>query len=179
MKFQTLGDKKDFVTSRIRNAEVSATIKAGQPVILVINGTEDGLRVVLPSTATAGKSLQFLYGICTYDIVPGQVGDAFRDGIYDSAMVVRQTRASSTDTWDTMASVATGVILSVNTVANAFSTVASTTTAASNTTISMSSQFQLLPLVAASYDTAASSASATSDTRTAVTVAVKVYCRFM
>jgi hypothetical protein len=41
MNSQTLGDKRDFISSRIKNAEASASIPKGTPVVLALNGTDD------------------------------------------------------------------------------------------------------------------------------------------
>lgn len=172
MRTQTLGDKRDFAASRIRNDEASATILRGQPVILSVDGTEDGLAVVLPSSGSAGRLLSFYYGVALDDVAAGQLGEVQRDGLCNYAILVRQTRSSSTVSWATEDTMATGILLEANTVNNYFSS--GVTTIASAATFGMKQYYAWLAQSLASY---AGSASATSDTRTALTTAVKAFLR--
>lgn len=179
MRHQTLGDKKDFLATHVRNDEASATISAGACTVLSISGTEDGLRVVLPSTKSAAHALLFYYGVALADIPQGQVGEVQLFGLCLNATMVRQTRPTSTDTWNTEATQGISQLLSVNTVANALSTVASTRSIASTDTLALSEIPRAIAVLAQTLASYASSASATSDTRVAITASVKAFLFMM
>jgi hypothetical protein len=126
MRFQTLGNKPGFVSERVKSAEASATIGAGRPVILDLSATEDGLRVVLPSSSTAAKIAQFSFGIVMKDLLPGQLGEAQQSGIFNTAIIAVATRAASTDAFASLAAGSIGQILTINTTHNVLGVSATT-----------------------------------------------------
>lgn len=132
MRFQTIGNKPAFQSDNVRNSE-TVTIPRGTPVILAFNGTEDGFAVVLPSTAGAALSAAFYFGVATDDILAGQVGEARRDGLCNYCLISQSTRTASTNSFSTQNSLNSGVLLAIDTVYNAFSTVASTINVPSTT----------------------------------------------
>lgn len=174
MRFQTLGNKSAFISNTVKNASSSVAIKKGQPLVLVLDGTDDGLTVVLPSGSSATLALAFPFGVAETDIPANEVGSAMQWGLCRYAMLVRQTRAASTDTWASEDTLAKGLALRMHTVANAFTTTPATLP--SNTTITEQNIAAWLAQTLASY---ASSASSTADTRTAITVAVKAFLRML
>lgn len=130
MRFPTLGDKANFISANVRNDESSATIQPGQPVILAVDGTEDGLAVVLPTSATAARIGAFNFGVATMMIAPATIGEVQLNGMYGRAAIVLQTRAASTDTWASYAAGAIGNVLHPVSVANGLSNVAASTASA-------------------------------------------------
>lgn len=82
-------------------------IAAGQPVILAMNGTNDGVAVHLPSESTAAKATTLFKGIA---LQAAAVGDYFdvAVGYVRNVTVVRQTRAATTDSFASAAAVAVG-----------------------------------------------------------------------
>ena len=124
MRFQSLGDKAGFISEHVRNAEASATIPKGTPVALVLNATEDGFAVVLPSTAGATKTHLGKYGVALDDILAGQIGEVQLAGVCRYAIMSLQTRANTSggSTFGTADTVPLLAVLSVNSVNNFFST---------------------------------------------------------
>jgi hypothetical protein len=168
MRYQTLGDKREFQARHVRNDEASTTISAGMPVVLSMDGTEDGLAVELPRNSTALAIGAFQYGIATQDIAPGKIGEVLVNGIHEDAIICLASRAASTDSFASYASIPLGAILTINTVANALSLSAASSAGAI-----------LGYFLAESVASGASSASATSNTSTTVTTARKVFVRLM
>ena len=183
MRFKQVGNKPDLAAVVIRNAEASATIPLGAPVVLNMNGTNDGLDVVLPSTSGSLRSIIGLrYGIATKALSAGDYGEAIVFGFTVSLLLERQTRSTSTAVWATEAARSVGEYLTIDTVNNMFVTAASTiqaitiSTGAAQAAVATIYPDAVLGQTLASY---ASSASATSDTRTAITSLVKAFVRMM
>lgn len=178
MRFKSVGNKRDIVAVVIRNADTVA-IPTGTPVVLSDNSTasvNDGLDVVLPSTAGAAKSDVLFYGICVSPAgypqngVPvNGYGESQVFGFNAGLVLVTQTRAASTNSWNSVPSIASFNYLAIDTVANGFDTIG---TLAQSGFVPYAVLWQSL----ASY---ASSASTTSDTRTAITSSVKGFLRMM
>lgn len=180
MTFQTLGDKREFISTRVRNAEASATISRGMPVVLAINATEDGLAVVLPSSKNAAQAILFKFGVALDDITAGQLGNVQNWGVCNYVALVRQTRGASTDVWATQQTLGLSVGLAINTVNNFLSSISdSTATQASNAAVSLTDALIAAAFMAQTLASFASSASSTADSRTAITVGVKAFLRMM
>ncbi len=180
MRFQTLGDKSAFIANNFKNAE-TVTISRGAPAIMQLNGTNDGLAVVLPSTAGQGKSRQLFVGVALDDLAPGQVGQFQNFGFCRTISLVVQTRSATSGgaSWSSVASIASLVLLDIETINNVFITAASTTALASTDTLAVTAAYQLYHAILAANvaSTTAGTATATSDTRTALTIAAKAFLR--
>jgi hypothetical protein len=179
--------RPEFIIGAVRNSEVSANIPKGTPLILNLSsaaqpttagdgfqaGYEDGLQVVLPGTAGANPSANFLFGVAVDTILNGQLGEAMMYGVIPYALVVRATRAASTNSWSSSASssLAGGFLLAVDTLNNAFSTYASTAS------LVQPNQWGLVCVD--SFSSVPASASATSDTRTALIQGYRTFVRLM
>jgi hypothetical protein len=168
MNSKMVGNKADVVRNPVKNAESSSTISKGRPCVLAINGTDDGLAVVLPATAGAAKSNSLLYGIALDDILAGKIGEVVVFGISRYTIITRMTRAASSDSWTSSASVNTGVLLGADTINNALTLGAS-----------LASNFNAMAVLAETLASSAASATATSDTRTAITNAVRVFVKLL
>lgn len=169
MNVMPIGIGSQRVRVPVKNAEASATIPRGTPVCLVMNGTDDGFAVVLPATGGAAKANLFNYGVMLDDMLASTYNESVIYGLVPYALVTRATRAASSDSWTSSASVAVGVMLAVDTINNAFLLGAS----------AGSSNFLPQGGLAASIASMAASATATSDTRTAITTGVRVFVRQM
>jgi hypothetical protein len=127
MRAKYVGNKADKIIMNVRNDEASTTILAGTPLVLNLSTTAsasgDGLGVVLPATAGDPLSFACKYGVATTDIAVNQFGEAILFGICTNALVVRATRASSTASFSTFTTYASGVGMGIDTVNNAFSPV--------------------------------------------------------
>jgi hypothetical protein len=170
MRMKTVGNKRDIVALVVRNNS-GASMPAGTPVNLELSGTNDGLDVILPS-ASAAKADVLPFGVVLAAIADQQYGEAQVFGFCQNIVLLRQTRAASTDAFSSDANgfSALGVLLNVDTVNNAFSTSGGTMA---------KSGFLPFAVLAATVGSWASSASATSDSRTAITVASKAFLRMM
>lgn len=174
--------KPDRIAVAIRNAEASADIPAGAPVVLVMNGTNDGADVVLPSTSASALKIQGMrYGVNTRLLHAGDQGSAIVFGLTNNLLLQRQTRPTSTDTWQTEAVRSVGEFLKIDTVNNQWLTNASTIKVVTNATtdtlaLTINNPDAVLAQTLASY---ASSASSPADTRTAITASVKAFVRMM
>jgi len=178
-------NKPERYINSVRNADSSAaaaTIPVGTPLILNLSATpqppaysnglpagwEDGLQVVLPSTAAAANASApslFYFGVAAGPIVYPAYGEAVVSGVCMSA-VVRATRSATTVSWASGATASvSGDALTIDTVNNAFGTAAS----------AASAQAILLD----NFATMAGSATNATDTRLAATVLLRTFVRQM
>lgn len=171
MRINQVGNLRDSVTVNIKNAEASASIPRGTPVVLVLNATDDGLAVVLPSTAGAALSFNARLGVATTGLIANAIGEAIAFGYVAYALITRMTRAASSDSWTSSASTASGIGLGIDTLNNAFLMGASR----AGSLVSAADNAWLVDSLASS----AASATATSDTRTAITNGVRVFVRML
>lgn len=116
MRAKYIGNKADAFIHVIKSQEATAVIPLGAPVILQLNSTSDsvgdGVDVVLPSTAGA-INYGLAYGVnLTYQLAAGQYGEAMVYGFTPSVLVKLSTRATTTDSWASVQSVASGLPLS-------------------------------------------------------------------
>ncbi len=167
MRFKPVGDKLDTISVAIKNSEASASIPIGTPVMLNVNGTDDGLGVVLPSGA-ALKAHAFAYGVSLQTLAAGDKGYSQVFGFCRKAVVLFQTRSDNSASYSA-STLSSGVMLNVDTVHNCFSTSGGTLAASA-----------YLPFAVLAESTAAPAAASTSsDTSTAVTGYMKVFLRMM
>src|SRR5674476_1430374 len=159
MRFKSVGNKRDSCYVVIKNGEVSAAIPQGSPVTLLFNGVEDGVQVVLPSTAGDAKNGSFKYGIATAALAAGAYGEAQVFGDSSYALMTKMTRATSTDSWTASQSSASGIALCWESVNNAI--VGNASMVGSLGTLGGAA------VLAASLASSAASASGTGDTSTA------------
>lgn len=181
MTSQTLGDKKDFLATHVRNSEASATIPKGAPVILKMNGTEDGFAVVLPSSSSASKIAMFYYGVAMDDILAGQIGNVQREGVCNYIKIELQTRANTSggSSFSTADTLLLGALLGIDSAGNCFKTVASTVAAPSNADQTLTLNNQAFGALGQSVNSQAGIATSTSETRLTVTTNVKAMLRLM
>jgi hypothetical protein len=172
-----------------KNAESSAVIPVGSPVCFVMNGTEDGYAAVLPSTAGAAKTPELFAGVSVTgpSVAAGVNGQLQVYGLCNYALFAQQTRAASTDSYASAASVAVGAPLQIDTVNNAFAvdsevtgamtivTGATTATVAANFGNGKPPMFVMAQTLAS----AASAASTSSDATVKKTYGVKIFLRAM
>jgi len=119
MRFQTLGDKQNFFDVKVRNDSGSSVTK-GTPICFTFDGTDDAFAFVTPSSS-APKAHAFFSGVLMETLAANEIGDARVYGYVEDAIVVRQSRAATTDTWASYASKPLGAILHILSDANAFS----------------------------------------------------------
>lgn len=175
MRFKTVNKDKPFYEAIVvKNAEASASIPIGTPVIFAFNGTDDGLAVVLPSSSSAVKATMFFAGVCAHsNLAPGNVGSSIIDGFVLNGLISRGTRSATTAAWPSFVPIALGDVLTIDTVANAFA----------YSTVGAASMGGALMVVADSSQTAASTTTAASNAytqwagQTAATILMKMLCR--
>ncbi len=124
---------RETIIGVFKNGEASASLPVGSPVVLSFNGTDDGLAVVLPSTAataSAAKSSGFGAGVVVSanGIAAGAMGDVQTWGLCLNARITAATRSATSAAWVSYASQDTGALLAIETVGNGFSIVGSTVT---------------------------------------------------
>jgi hypothetical protein len=201
MRFKQVGNKREIFAGVFQNGEATASIQLGQPVCMYFtggagSGDTDGLTVVLPSTAhtqNANNEFQCLYGVCITNAVNGVAVNGFGEaqvfGFCADIAFTSATRASSTNSWSSIASIAAWLPLIPETVGNGWTTYNSNqylTVSTGTTGVGpVFPQFQvlLLPYSVSTGSTGiysiAASASATSDTRTALLTLCKGYIRIL
>lgn len=177
-------DKPEAKFLTVLNDEASSSIALGNPVALKLDATDDGMAVVLPVTATATKAPVLNYGVATEAIAAGARGRVQIFGFCRNAVIVRATRAATSDAWASTAAGAVGDVLKIQTADNAFVRASipasySTGTAATDTLaidLKMFLPFAVLAETLASATTVADSAGpvATVSTSTA-----KVFLRML
>lgn len=175
-------DKPEQVFLTAKNAESSSSIAAGNNVALVMNATDDGLAIVLPATAAAAKTPALFYGVATGAIAAGATGKVQVFGFCRNAVVLRATRAASTDVWASTAAGAVGDPLIVNTANNCLARQAIpssyvTGTAASDTLALNLAMFAPFAVLAETLVSATTVASTSSNANTASTSSAKVFLR--
>jgi hypothetical protein len=175
MRFKNVagaGGYGDHTLLSAKNEDTVPIVK-GTPVVLVLNGTDDGFAVVLPSTAGAIKTGSFSFGISVTQLQGGTpVGvqdDFLAYGYCPFALLQNGTRSATTASWNSQASNAAGAALTIDTVNNCFAVYS-----ASGAPGSVYDGYLVDTI--ASY---ASSASATSDTRTAITAGYRVFVHML
>lgn len=177
MRSQTLGDKAEFATAHVRFG--SAT-PVGTPVVLSLNGTEDGLAVILPSAATTqALADQFFFGVARDTYAANDIGDVQLFGYVRNIILLRATRGGSatSDNWAGSTSIAKGVLLSIDTVNNCFSTAPASGTMASNTTATTYATQRPFVFLAADVASFASTDSVATSNGSALTVLAKAFIR--
>jgi len=184
MRTNSLGNNPEKVFQRVISAEASLTIPRGAPVCLVMNATNDGLAVVLPRTGGQAKINAFSFGVALDDIVAGALGEVQTYGVCNYVRLCLQSRSQSTgaNTIPTAQTVALGAMLLVVTdsrVEDCFSTIADTVAAASSDAQTLTRNNVANAFLGQSIASAADIATSTSETRLAVTQAVKAFLRFM
>lgn len=164
-------DRPEAVFIAVRNAEASAGIAQGEPVCWVMNGTNDGNDVVLPNTGAAGKATSLFAGVCVdIDGIPNATyGKVQVYGLCLKSMLEQRTRAATTDSWSSVASIPAGNICGINTVNNNFVTLAA----------GAQSGFLGFAMMAESQASIVGSASSTSDSATGQEAKVKMFLRAM
>src|SRR6185436_14861164 len=120
MRISTVGNKSDHVAIVVKNGEASASIPRGTPLVLALNGTDDGLAVVLPASATAQKAGTQQMGVALGTMAAGTTGEAIVYGIAPYAIITRATRAASSDSWSASGSHSNFWVLAIDTLNNAF-----------------------------------------------------------
>lgn len=172
MRLKLAGNKADTEFRVVKNSDatLAGTMPTGTPVILALNGTDDGLAVVLPSTAGAAATEGLFFGILPYAIQQNQIGECIGNGLANNAIMVRATRSASSASWSSSQSIASWAALSVDTINNGL-----TTYSASGGV----SQYQPFAILAQSVSSISASATATTDTRTAITIAVKAWVQLL
>lgn len=181
-------NKPEHYIHSVRNADTSAaaqTIPTGTPLVLNVTATpqpstysnglpagwEDGLQVVLPSTAGASSDTLFNYGVAVAPIVYPQLGASMVHGVCQG-LVNRGTRSATTANWGASASASGwGDALTINTANNAYDTLA-----ISNTIHGYSPAPALL---LDNFASVASSASNSTDTRTVIQQLMRCFVRQM
>jgi hypothetical protein len=182
MRFKQVGNKRDVIFMTIHNAD-TVQIAVGTPVVFVMNGTNDGLDVVLPTSAGT-YSAEFVAGVADRTMNVGDYAEACVFGIFNNVALVVNSRANSSASWSTQASIAQGVAISLNSAANAFSTVASTiayvtaSTAAAAGTLTLGFP-DIMGVLATSVGTIAGSASSTANTAIYSIMNVEGFIRIM
>ena len=190
MNSQEIGTKPFVERMNVQSGEATASIPAGTPVLLIMNGTGDGFNVKLPSSGSALLVSAFQNGVVDRTMAPNDYGIAQVYGWCNRSIVVQQSRASSTNNYATAAALSIGQPLSIDTVNNAFAifvqatggaTVVTATSAASSDTISFNfgNGVPAMAFLAQTLASAASSASTSSDSSVAKTYALKCFLRMM
>lgn len=167
MRVKLAGNKRDSVIHIVRNMD-TVSIPGGTPVVLTMNGTNDGLGVVLPSTAGATKSQLLPYGVLAGDSLNvGEAGESIVFGYSQFTVVTVLTRSATSASWPAAASVAALQALTIDTANNAFATAA---TVGTNPPAAV-----LVDTIAAQ----AGSATNATDTRLGITSKARAFIRML
>jgi hypothetical protein len=183
---------------QVRNKEASAIIPRGTPCIFNLSSTpqpaaadgsaagyEDGLQVVLPSTAGSPASILFFAGVALADIANGQLGECQVFGVAPYTLILSASRSASNATWASSQSSSSGAYaLSIDTVNNCFATFTPSTPGVSWTGSSASFSTGFLDGAGQAYqalmiDSFSSLASSTSNTVVTVTKSALGYRTFV
>lgn len=177
MRVKTLGADKperDF-----RSCIFAEAVSRGQPVVLRGNGTQDGVAVVLPSSGSAATVFSLLYGVATRDYAANEPGEVQCYGVCEAIALFRQTRSATTADWSSASSIPSYGVFLVDSTVNCFTNAG--TQGATGAASTFGTFTSPLPFVVGlqTLAAAASTASATSDTRTRIATYVKAFLRLM
>lgn len=181
-----LGPKSQVRKFNFKSAEASASITQGRPLVFKMDGTEDGVRAVLPSSASALLAANFFAGInvSPADVVPNGYGTGQCWG-FCNAVVAQQTRAASSDSFSTAAALSVGQLLTIDTVVNALIAgptilqMQTGTASGAMGTVNLADFIHPEVVLAQTLATAAGVATTSNDTRLAITSSLKVQLRLM
>ena len=167
MRFKLVGNKADTGMIVVKNPSTTIAIPAGAPLFFAFNGTDDGLAVI--NAYTAGSTAGLLNGFAGVAVegVPiagGSLPNTMESQVYgfcQTVRVVRQIRATSTDSFSSASAVSVGDILTVDTASgiDAFTDIYSSGFTFSGTGGASSSNSGVLPNYLAYAIAAASDAS--------------------
>jgi hypothetical protein len=166
MRFKNVGNKEDIVHIVFRNAD-TVSIPKGDPVVLNMNATGDGLDCVR-ANSSAAKSHGLLFGVSLGVYAANDFGEAQVFGFCRALNITRATRGASSDSWASIAAITANNWLNIETVYGGFSPLASS-----------AASYLPFAVVGESFASIASIVSQTSDTRTAVTVQAKGFVRML
>lgn len=124
MRYQTLGDKPNFISMRVRN-DSGATMPAGSVAIWTLDDTEDMLAVIRPQDSEP-KTYGFAAGILMDTLTANQVGEVMVYGKVESAVIYRTSRSHSTVSMSSGDTLTSGILLEIETLANGLSSAAGT-----------------------------------------------------
>jgi hypothetical protein len=118
---------RENIVGVFKNAD-TVTLQPGIPCVLVFNGTDDGLAVVLAATAGAAITTGAVAGVVVSPggIAVGALGDVQTYGLCLNAKITAATRSATSAAWVSYAAGSTGQILEVETVANGFTPLGTT-----------------------------------------------------
>lgn len=174
IRLNQVGNKAARVAITVANKETSATLALGAPAIFQLSATADdpgdAMDVVNPSTAAAAL-YQLCAGVLTSAIPVNQFGEAIVFGYAPSTLVKLNTRATSTDTWASVQSVASALLLVPDFTNNVWQTLA-------NVAAQSSPQVILLDTIA-SIASASSIGGGTGDTRVVSTGLKRAFVRML
>jgi hypothetical protein len=183
MRFKQAGNKRDIIAMVVHNAD-TVSIPVGTPIVLNMNGTNNGLDVCLISTAAADSFTHGLkYGVVTRTLNVGDYGESIVFGIHTNVILSVNTRAGTSggSSWSTVTSFSSGQALTFDTVNNAFTTCASTQALAQSATAG--SYVLSIPgipaILAQSVASNAGSATSTANSLTVSTISVQAFIRML
>jgi hypothetical protein len=112
-------NKADYVSTVVGNRE-TVTLPQGLPAVFVMDGTNDGFDVQLPSSSTANKAASFPAGIILQNEPASKVGcNVLVYGICNKVLVsATLTRSATNAVWASQLGFGLGDVLTINTGAN-------------------------------------------------------------
>lgn len=170
-----LGKKPVSESVTFKNAD-TVTLPNGNVVCLIFNGTDDGLAVVLPSTAGANIANTLSVGVVTNPgtdngIAPGKWGQVVTFGLCLNAKITTSTRTATTASFASWAALGIGDYLAPETVGNGLAFQGKGTAASNGSAV----EFVLAQSIASS----SGAASTTSNTSLVMQQTAKVFLRTM
>lgn len=171
MRTTSLG--ADKALRSFQNVYFDVATLRGQPVCLKGSGTQDGVLVTLPASADAARAHTLLFGIAMQDVAAGGIGQVCIQGLCETALTLRQTRAASTDSYASASSLPNAGALQVQTALNCVTNTG--TVGASNVLPAMA----LIGSYASAASLASSDVTGPASTATAISTYVKAFLRLM
>jgi hypothetical protein len=195
----TENNRPNFYIHQVMNVDTSGkqnlsnAINVGTPLVLNLSqagqpttasdgfaaGYQDGLQVILPSSAGQVPSAHFSYGVALGSLAPNQIGESMVHGVCNAVVEIVLTRTSTTSVWASYAAInsvtgtaATPFLLSIDTANNAFATYSSLATG------NLQPPAVLLASIA-SFTTNASTIGVSSLTSYASTILARCFVRMM
>lgn len=181
MRFKTVGNKADLAAIVVKNNSTTLTIPYGAPTFFTFNGTDDGTAVLNAHDAAAATNLNCFAGVVISSqqqlpatgMGPGMTGEAQVYGFVQQLRLIRQTRATSTDSFSTVGTLSVGDILTIltNSGYDAYTDIGASTQSLSATNAAQG-YYQNYAILAQSVGSQAASASSVFGSTSSASLAV-------
>ena len=111
MRFRPEGRGKETIIFNFKNVD-TITILPGSPIFLTLDGIANGYHCT-SAEGVPEVRYPFFFGMNLSPVIPGSVGESQAFGFIEYARFMVNSRAASTDSWQVQPALATGDVLDI------------------------------------------------------------------